>query len=127
WSSDQFLGYGVVAEEWLWDNARQHPENHMQEQEIVDAGGRAVHLVIRPHPSFPVYNLQQWRFLKSKRLLEEGKTVAVPLRGMLDAGYPIEQLANLAEGLPAEPEVIRAPRSPLRWIAPRVPAIGTER
>ncbi|MCP3904471.1 MAG: hypothetical protein GY715_12660 [Planctomycetes bacterium] len=114
WSSSQFLGLGVVAEEWLWENAEQFPENHMQEQTILDAGGRSIHLVLRPHPSFPVHNLQQWRFLKAKQLLEEGKTIAVPLKPLLLAGHPIEQLANLAEGLPAE-DPVELPSLPITF------------
>jgi len=125
WSANHFLGYGVVAEEWLWDNARQYPGNHMQESEIIEAGGRTIHLVLRPLPGAPVFNLLQWRFGMAKRLLGEGKTVAVPLEGLLYAGYPIEQLANLAQGLPAEgPEVIYEGPTLGDKIAPRIPVMG---
>ncbi|MCP3904837.1 MAG: hypothetical protein GY715_14515 [Planctomycetes bacterium] len=100
-NSEQHLGQNVVAIEYWWEYAELFSDFMWTEQELNDAGGRTIHLVIRD-PTYNVPDIQQWRFLVAKRLLEEGKTVAVPLDQLLNAGYPIEQLVRLSRGLPAE-------------------------
>ncbi|MCP3902659.1 MAG: hypothetical protein GY715_03405 [Planctomycetes bacterium] len=93
--STRFHGLSVVAEEHLWENAQAHPDI-LTDAEIRGFGGRAIHLVIRrgrdPEPS----DIQSWRFNKASELLAEGKTVAVPLDQLMNAGFPVEQLVGLS-------------------------------
>ena len=101
-SHNFLLGLSVVAEEWSWQNAAQDLEHRFSEEEIVAAGGRAIHLVVRSAPGQPAN--QQWRFETAAQLLAEGKTVAVNLYQLMQAGYPIETLAELATDTEAAPE-----------------------
>ena len=93
-SHDFLLGISVVAEEWSWQNSAQDLEHRFSEAEIVAAGGRALHLVVRSAPGEPAD--QQWRFDTAAQLLAEGRTVAVDLYLLMQAGYPIETLVDLA-------------------------------
>jgi len=102
-NSEQHLGRHVVALEYWWQNAASSPATFWTEEELNAAGGRTIHLVIRDL-DFEVPDIQQWRFNLARQLLEEGKTVAVPLDQLLAAGHPIEQLVRLSRGLPAIPE-----------------------
>ena len=89
------LGLSVVAEEWSWQNSAQDLEHRFSEAEIVAAGGRAIHMVIRSAPGEPAD--QQWRFETAAQLLAEGRTVAVDLYQLMQAGYPIELLVALSK------------------------------
>jgi hypothetical protein len=98
------LGHSVVAEHRIWQIfAEEHPEDFFTEQEILDAGGRTIHIMTWPagmSPSDsgwdPEFDYHTWRFETGKRLLEEGKTIAMGLNGLLIRGYPIEELVAAA-------------------------------
>ncbi|MCP3902657.1 MAG: hypothetical protein GY715_03390 [Planctomycetes bacterium] len=98
--STHLLGYSVVAENRLWENADANPRI-FSEAEIRAGGGRTIHLLLHPPAEHATGRrdraaTQKWRFETAKRLLREGKTVAVPLDQLMKAGYPIEELARIA-------------------------------
>lgn len=98
--SQHMLGYSVSASEKDWNFTSSQP-NSFTEQEILDAGGRTIHWVIG-EPSFIVFPNEdarwEWIFETSKELLSEGKTVAVPLNGLVNRGYNITELVVLSKG-----------------------------
>jgi hypothetical protein len=99
------LGHSVVAEHRIWQIfAEEHPEDFFTEQEINDAGGRTIHILTWPAGMSPTdsgwdpdFDYHTWRFETGKRLLGEGKTVALGLNGLLHRGYPIEELVAAAQ------------------------------
>ena len=100
-ANPHLLGLSVVAETWSWERAKTNPLRY-SEEEVIEAGGRAIHLVLRPYRGAKVPDLTKWQFETSKRLLAEGHTVAVPLNQLMREGYPIEELVELAQTRPAK-------------------------
>ncbi|MCP4759773.1 MAG: hypothetical protein GY894_01365 [Planctomycetes bacterium] len=104
-SQAHFLGFSVVAEHRMWDRMPgNNPETYFTEEEIVAAGGRAIHIMTWPLGMAPgddgydpEFDYAQWRWDISMQLLSEGKTVAIGLRGMQNAGYPIGDLVAAAQ------------------------------
>lgn len=93
------LGYSVVALERAWI-AREGNKNFFSEDEVIAAGGRAIHLVNFP-PDGTCSNedeqnacVQAWRWQTTKSLLQAGKTVTVSLVGLNNAGYDLSELLN---------------------------------
>ncbi|MDG2478196.1 MAG: hypothetical protein P8M32_09955 [Phycisphaerales bacterium] len=102
---DYFLGHSVVAEHRVWEAFSEgNPEFFYTEDEITSAGGRAIHILTWPlgmspnDPGWdPDFDFHTWRFETGKRLLEEGKTVAMGLNGLFIRGYAIEELVAAAQ------------------------------
>lgn len=98
------LGQSVVAEHRLWQEFSEgHPELFFSEAEIEAAGGRAIHLVMWPvgmspgEPGYdPDFNLKQWQYDTALELLEAGRTVALPMAGLVRHGYDIAPLVAAA-------------------------------
>ena len=96
------LGMSVVAEQRIWDRQPgTSPETYFTEEEIVAAGGRAIHVITWPLGMAPNddgydpdYNYNQWRYDTALQLLQEGKTVGVGLRGLQLAGFDIQALVD---------------------------------
>ena len=103
-SSPWLLGQSVVAEHRLWQSfSGGHPELFFSPDEIEAAGGRAIHLVLWPlgmspedEGYDPQFNIHQWQYDMAMTLLEEGKTVAVPLSGLVRHGYDVAPLVAAA-------------------------------
>ena len=99
------LGYSVVAEHRVWEAfAERRPDMFYTEAEIIEAGGRAIHILTWPlgmgpgEPDWdPDFDYHAYHFETGKRLLEEGKTVAMGLSGLLERGYRIEELVAAAK------------------------------
>jgi hypothetical protein len=102
---DYLLGHSVVAEHRVWEAFSEgNPEFFYTEDEITSAGGRAIHILTWPlgmsptDPGWdPDFDFHAWQFETGKRLLEEGKTVAMGLNGLLIRGYAIEELVAAAQ------------------------------
>jgi hypothetical protein len=104
-SQAHLLGFSVVAEHRMWDRMPgNNPETYFTEEEIVAAGGRAIHIMTWPLDMAPgddgydpAFDYAQWRWDTAMQLLMEGKTVAIGLRGLQNAGYPIGELVVAAQ------------------------------
>jgi hypothetical protein len=111
WRRDgHLLGYTVVAEERRWHHTQKHPETFFTEEEINAAGGATIHLITWPPGGMhgrrakePGFDRYKWRFETALALLNEGKTVAVPLGALARKGFPVERLAHAA-GQPTNSE-----------------------
>ena len=102
------LGLSVVAEHRVW-KAREELLNgdgeisFYTEEEIREAGGRAIYLVTWPEgggqgeiATAPGFNIFEWRFKTAKKLLRNGHTVAVHLHSLMTNGYDIKKLVELS-------------------------------
>ena len=97
-----FLGMSVVAEQRMWERMPgNNPETYYTEDEIVAAGGRAIHVITWPLGMAPEddgydpdFNYNQWRYDTALQLLQEGKTVGVGLRGLQNAGFDLQPLVD---------------------------------
>jgi hypothetical protein len=104
-NSPWLLGQSVVAEHRLWlDFSGNHADLFYSPEEIEAAGGRAIHLVQWPlgmspedEGYDPTFNVHQWTYDTSLTLLEEGKTVAVCLSGLVRHGYNVAPLVAAAQ------------------------------
>lgn len=102
------LGLSVVAEHRVW-KAREELLNgdgeiaFYTEEEIREAGGRAIYLITWPEgggrgeiATAPGFNIFEWRFKTAKKLLRNGHTVAVHLHSLMTNGYNIKKLVELS-------------------------------
>ncbi len=97
-----FLGMSVVAEQRMWERQLgNNPDTYFSEEEIVAAGGRAIHVITWPLGMSPNddgydadFDYNQWRYHIALQLLQEGKTVGVGLRGLQLEGYDIQALVD---------------------------------
>ena len=99
------LGQSVVAEYRHWQGFSEAlPNMFFSEDEITEAGGRAIYLVgwplgMAPGDSGydPDFNLHQWQMDTALELLGEGKTVAINMAGLVRHGYDITPLVVAAQ------------------------------
>lgn len=107
-TGDHLLGLSVVAEHRVWTMREDLRDSSgslifYSEHEIREAGGRAIHLITWPEggrqgeiANEPGFDIWEWRFKTSKRLLRDGHTVAVNLHGLLSSGHNIDKLVELS-------------------------------
>ena len=104
--SPWLLGRSVVAEQRIWERmAGADPDTYFTEEEIVAAGGRAIHILTWPLGMAPEddgydpdFDYSNWRYNTAMELLQQGKTVGVGLRGLQIRDYDIQALVDASRG-----------------------------